>query len=135
MTASAGGMFSSFTLQLNAAILALTINATSVAFGDVVVNTQATQPVILTSTGTVPVTISGATLTGAGFILAGAAFPATLSPGQESTLDIEFAPTAVGAATGQLTISSNSSTNGTASIGLTCSASAKTSAANVYLPG
>jgi hypothetical protein len=118
MTASTSGMFTSFTLQLNAAILALSINATSVAFGDVMVNTPATQPVTLTSTGTVPVTINGATLTGAGFTLLGTEFPATLNPSQTATLNIEFDPTAVGAATGQLTISSNSSTNGTATISL-----------------
>ena len=118
MTATAGSVVKNFTLQLNAAILALSINATSVAFGDVVVNTPATQPVTLTSTGTMPVTINGATLTGAGFTLPGAALPVTLSPGQEATLSIQFDPTAVGAATGQLTISSNSSTNETAIIGL-----------------
>ncbi len=117
-TASTGGVFKSYTLQLNAATLALSINAASVAFGDVVVNTPATQSVTLTSTGTVPVTINGATLTGTGFTLQGAAFPAILSPGQEATLNIEFDPTAMGAATGQLTITSNSSTNGTAVIGL-----------------
>jgi beta-glucanase (GH16 family) len=118
MTASAGSMFKSFALQLNAAILALSINATSVAFGDVQVNTPATQPLTLTSTGTVPVTIGAATLTGTEFTLPGAAFPATLSPGQTATLNIEFNPTAAGAATGQLTITSNSSTNGSAVIGL-----------------
>lgn len=119
MTASAGSMFASFTLQLNAAMMALSISATNVAFGDVVVNTAAIQPVTLTSTGTVPLTINGATLTGAGFTLPGAAFPATLNPGQQVTLNIEFDPTAVGAATGQLTITSNSSTNGTAVVDLT----------------
>jgi hypothetical protein len=118
MTASAGSVFKSFPLQLNAAILALSINATSVAFGDVVVNTPATQSVTLTSTGTVAVTISGATLTGAGFTLSGAAFPATLNPGQAATLNIVFDPTSAGVATGQLTITSNSSTNGTAVISL-----------------
>jgi hypothetical protein len=118
MTASAGSVFKSFALQLNAAILALSINATSVAFGDVQVNTPATQPLTLTSTGTVPVTIGAATLTGTEFTLPGAAFPATLSPGQTATLNIEFNPTAAGAATGQLTITSNSSTNGSAVIGL-----------------
>ncbi len=118
MTASAGSMFTSFTLQLNAAILALSINATSVAFGDVLVNTPATQSVTITSTGTVPVTINGATLTGAGFTVSGAEFPATLNPGQEATLNLEFDPTAAGPATGQLTIASNSSTNGTAVIAL-----------------
>ena len=119
MTASAGGVFKNFTLQLNAAMLALSISATNVAFGDVVVNTSATQPVTLISTGILPVTVNGAALTSADFTVSGAAFPATLSPGQEATLNIEFDPTAVGPATGQLTIASTSSTNGTAAIGLT----------------
>jgi beta-glucanase (GH16 family) len=111
-------MFTSFTVQLNAAILALSINATSVAFGDVIMNTPATQSVTMTSTGTVPVTVSGATLTGAGFSVSGAEFPATLNPGQAATLNVQFDPTAAGAATGQLSIASNSSTNGTAVIDL-----------------
>src|ERR1019366_3507013 len=64
------------------------------------------------------VTINGATLTGAGFTLSGPAFPATLNPGPQATLYIQFNPLVVGAATGQLTITSNSSTNGTAVIGL-----------------
>jgi len=118
MTASAGSVMKNFTLQLNAAIIALSINATSVAFGEVPVDTTSTQAVTLTSTGTVPVTISGATLTGAGFTLSGTGFPTTLSPNQEATLNIAFDPTAAGAATGQVTITGNSSTNGTAVIGL-----------------
>ena len=118
ITASVGTVSKDFTLQLNAAIPALSINATSVAFGDVVVNTSATQSVTLTSTGTAPVTINGTTVTGSGFTLQGAVFPATLSPGQETTLNIVFDPTAVGAVTGQLSITSNSSTNGAAAIGL-----------------
>jgi hypothetical protein len=119
MTASTKGMFTSFTLQLNAAILALSINATSVSFGDVVVNIPKTQSVTMTSTGTVPVTINGATLTGASFTVSGVDFPATLSPNQEATLNLEFDPTAAEPATGQLTIASNASTNGTALIALT----------------
>lgn len=119
MTASVGGVSKNFVLQLNAAILALSINATNVAFGDVVVNTSATQPLILTSTGTAAVTVNGATLTGAGFKLSGSVFPATLNPGQQATLYVQFNPLVAGAATGQLTITSNSSTNGTAVIGLT----------------
>lgn len=109
MTASAGSMFTSFPLQLSAAILVLSINATSVAFGDVAVNTSATKSAILTSTGRTPVTFIGATLTGAGFTVLGAALAATLNPSQTSPLDVEIDPTAVGAATGQLTIASNSS--------------------------
>ena len=118
ITASVGSMFTSYTLQLNATILALTINPASVAFGNVVVNTPTTQQITLTSTGTAPVTINGITLTGAGFTLSGPALPITLTPNQATTVDISFDPTAVGAATGQLTITSNSSANGTAVIGL-----------------
>jgi beta-glucanase (GH16 family) len=118
ITASLGTVLKNFTLQLNTAIPSLSVNATSVAFGDVVVNTSATQSVTLTSTGTAPVTINGATLTGAGFRLSGFPLPAALNPGQEATLYIEFDPAAVGTTTGQLSIATNASTNGTALIGL-----------------
>ncbi|MGA8671898.1 MAG: choice-of-anchor D domain-containing protein [Terracidiphilus sp.] len=118
MTASTGSVFTSFILQLNAVALALSINATSVAFGDVVVDTSLTQSVTLTSTGTAPLTVGGATLTGAGFTLSGSSLPVTLSPGQEATLNIEFDPTALGMTTGELIIASNSSTDGSAVINL-----------------
>lgn len=118
MTASAGNMFTGFTLQVNAAILALSINVTSIAFGDVVVNTPATQSITLTSIGTVPVTLNGATLTGSDFTVPSEALPVTLGPGRETTLNLEFDPTTIGPSTGQLTLASNSSTDGTAVIGL-----------------
>ena len=63
-------------------------------------------------------TINSATLTGTGFTMSGATFPVTLNPTQSVTLNVQFDPTAAGAVTGQLTIQSNSSTNGTAVIGL-----------------
>ena len=96
----------------------LTISAASLTFGDVTVNTASTQPVTLTSTGTAPVTINSATLSGAGFTVSGATLPATLNPNQAMTLNVQFDPTATGAATGQLTIQSNSSTNGIAVVNL-----------------
>jgi hypothetical protein len=97
----------------------LSINATSVAFGDVTLNTPATQAVTLSSTGTAAVTVDSAVVTGTGFTASVATFPATLTPGQIMTLSLEFDPTAAGAATGQLTVTSTSSTNGTAVIALT----------------
>jgi len=97
---------------------ALSINATSVAFGNVGLNTPATQSLTLTSTGAEPVTISAATVTGTGFSISGLTFPVTLNPGKTATLTVQFDPNTVGAATGLLTITSNSSTNGTATIGL-----------------
>ena len=119
LTASEGGVSRSFALQLNAATATLSINATSVAFGDVTLNTPATQPVILTSTGTVPVTVNAATVSGAGYTISGATFPITLNPGQAITLNVQFDPTVTGVATGQLTIASNSSSGSTAVVALT----------------
>ena len=106
-----------FEVQLNGAVSVstLSISTASLAFGSVVVNTAATpQPVTLTSTGTAPVTVSGAVVTGAGFAISGGTFPVTLNAGQAATLSIVFDPATVGAATGQLTITSNSSTSGRA---------------------
>lgn len=117
VTGSGGSICKNFTL-LNAVILALSISATNMAFGDLVVNTSATQPVTLTSNGILPVTVNGATLTGAGFTLPGAALPATLSPSQTATPNVEFDLMAGEAATSQLTIPSISSANGAAVVSM-----------------
>jgi fibronectin type 3 domain-containing protein len=50
--------------------------------------------------------------------MSGATFPVTLNPSLAVTLQVQFDPTAAGAATGQLTIQSNSSTNAMAAISL-----------------
>jgi Abnormal spindle-like microcephaly-assoc'd, ASPM-SPD-2-Hydin len=118
LTASAGGVSRSFAVQLNATIPTLTISPPSVAFGNVAVNTPTTLPVTLTSTGTVPVTINSGTLSGTGYTMSGATFPVTLNPNLAVTLDVQFDPAAAGTASGQLTIQSNSSTNGTVVISL-----------------
>jgi Abnormal spindle-like microcephaly-assoc'd, ASPM-SPD-2-Hydin/Fibronectin type III domain len=121
LTASAGGQNRSFALQLSAATSSkpsLTINASSIAFGSVNLNSPATQSVTLSSTGTSPLTINSVTASGAGFSLSGASFPLTLSPNQTATLNVAFDPTAAGAATGSLTVSSNSSTSPTAVVSL-----------------
>jgi trimeric autotransporter adhesin len=109
---------SSASARVSLAVPTLSINATSLPFGNVVVNTAAILPLTLTSTGTAPVTINAATLTGQGFSVSGATFPVTLNPGQAVTLSVQFDPIAIGMAAGQLTISSNSSTGGTAAISL-----------------
>jgi hypothetical protein len=118
LTASTGGVSETVALQLSAAIGALGISTTSVAFEDVALNTPATQPVTLTSSGSAPVTINSATATGTGFTVSGASFPLTLNPGQKATLSVQFQPTVAGAATGLLTIISNSTTNSVQSISL-----------------
>ncbi len=105
----------------------LTLSAASLTFGNVTVNTASTQPVTLTSTGTAPVTISSAALTGTGFTMSGATFPVTLNPSQSVTLNVQFEPTTTGAGSGQLTIQSSSSTNGTAVVNLSGTGTAATS--------
>jgi hypothetical protein len=96
----------------------LSINATSVGFGDVALNTMSTQTVTLTSTGSASVTVNSATVTGTGFTLSGSTFPATLTPGQSATLGVQFEPTTSGAAAGSLTIISNATGSATVVIPL-----------------
>jgi hypothetical protein len=118
LTASAGAVSKTFALGLSASVATLNINATSVAFGNVNLNAPATQSVTLTSTGAMPVTVTSATISGTGFSLSGASFPMTLNTNQTATLSVEFDPTTAGTSNGQLTISSNSSTNPTVAIPL-----------------
>jgi hypothetical protein len=96
----------------------LSVSSASIGFGTVLVNTPVTQSLTLASTGNAAVTISSAALTGAGFSLGAQAFPITLSAGQSATLEIEFDPTAAGAAAGQLTLASNSSTGASTVVNL-----------------
>ena len=106
----------------------LTVNPTAVNFGNTQVNVPVTQPVTLTSTGTAAVTISAATVSGAGFSVSGTTFPVTLNPNQSVTLQVQFNPTSAGAASGQLTINSDSTTGGTAKVALSGNGTVATTA-------
>jgi hypothetical protein len=96
----------------------LTISAGSISFGSVTVNTATTQTLTLTSSGTTPVTVNSAAISGAGFSIVGGSFPVTLNPTQTLALQLQFKPTTAGALTGQLTISSNSISGGSAVVAL-----------------
>jgi len=100
------------------ALSALSINVSSVGFGNVVLNTPTSQAVILTSTGNVAVTVNSASITGTGYTLTAPTLPAVLTTGQKVTLGVQFDPTTTGLANGQLTVNSTSSTGGTALIPL-----------------
>ncbi len=95
------------------------MNAASIAFGDVMQNSPATQSVTLSSTGTAPVTVTAAGMSGAGFSVSGATFPLTLNPAQTATLSVQFNATVAGPVSGTLTVSSNSSTNSVVTVPLT----------------
>jgi len=96
----------------------LTLSDTSLSFGSVVVNTATTRWLTLKSTGSRPVIVNSATITGTGFTLVGGSLPATLNPQQSVTLQVQFKPEATGAVTGKLTISSNSSSGSTTAVAL-----------------
>ncbi len=117
LTATAGGVSEAFAMQVADAAPpssgqpGLTISSTNVSFGQVVLSNTATQTVTLTSSGSAPVSISAAKLTGSGFQMSGGTFPATLNPGQTVNLNLEFDPAVTGSETGQLAITSNSAAN------------------------
>ena len=118
LTASSGSATKSYTISLGVSAATLTLQSTSVAFGDVTVGSPAYQSVTLTSTGTAAVTVSGISVNGTGYTISGTSFPLTLNPGQSATLTIEFNPIAAGAAAGTVTLTSNSSTGATAIVSL-----------------
>jgi hypothetical protein len=118
LSATADGISEGFPMQLNAAAAGLSINATSIAFGNVEVNSAVTQSVELTASGPLPIAITAATVEGTGFSISGATFPLSLTDGQAATVEVSFDPTGAGVATGQLVIVSTSLAGGATAISL-----------------
>jgi hypothetical protein len=86
---------------------AISVTPSSASFGNVTVNTDATQTMKLSNSGTADLSISKATVTGAGFSMTGLAAPATVAAGASMNFTIAFKPTAAGAGTGSLSITSD----------------------------
>jgi hypothetical protein len=87
---------------------ALTANPTSLGFGSVQVGNSTSLSETLTNTGGSSLTISGATGS-SGFSLSGLALPLTLNAGQSTSFTVLFTPTASGAATGSVSVTSTGS--------------------------
>jgi hypothetical protein len=81
-----------------------------VAFGNVPLNTPATQSLDLASVGSASVSVSAVIVIGSGFSIPGMTLPIILNPNQITTLSVQFDPTVAGPATGTLTIVSTSLT-------------------------
>lgn len=96
----------------------LSLSSTNLAFGSVPLATPTTLALTLASTGTSPVTVSAERLTGSAFALSGATFPVTLNPGVAITLQVQFNPSVLGSASGQITLTSNSTTGSTMAVAL-----------------
>jgi hypothetical protein len=93
-----------------AATLLLNSSVSSLNFGNVNVSSSSTQNITMTNAGNSSVTIAQVMVAGAGFNSTGAN-GITLTPGQTTTITSTFAPSASGAATGKITVSSNATTS------------------------
>jgi hypothetical protein len=85
----------------------LQANPASVSFGTVSTGGNATQQVILNNTGTAAVQISSIAASGTGFSVNGITAPFTLNAATTATLNVVFAPTVGGSASGSVTVTSN----------------------------
>jgi hypothetical protein len=87
----------------------LTLSSSALAFGSVTENNTASQTVTVSNTGGSNLTITGVSLTGAGFNISGVSSGLILTPAQSSVLTVTFDPTASGSMTGSVSISSSAS--------------------------
>lgn len=87
----------------------LVASPSSLDFGNAQLNSSQTKYATLTNSGGSSLTISQATVTGAGFGLSGFISPETLAPGQNLTVTLVFAPTVVGTVSGTVTFASDAS--------------------------
>jgi Abnormal spindle-like microcephaly-assoc'd, ASPM-SPD-2-Hydin/Protein of unknown function (DUF1573)/Transmembrane protein 131-like N-terminal len=85
----------------------LSVTPSSASFGSVVSGNTNSQTIQLKNSGTANVTISQATVTGAGFSLTGLALPQTLTPGQSGNFNVQYAPQGAGNVSGAVAIVSN----------------------------
>jgi Abnormal spindle-like microcephaly-assoc'd, ASPM-SPD-2-Hydin len=100
----------SWSATAQAATVSLLPQPTQLAFGNVTVGSTDSLQITFKNTGNSDANISGISVTGTGFALAGSASGTTLTPGQYLTLNITYDPKSVASNTGSLTITSNATT-------------------------
>lgn len=100
-------------VQEVAAEPAISVSPAAVAFGNVAVGASATRTLTVTNSGGQDLTISGVSLSGSSAFTIEGTLPSTIAPGANATLTLRFAPTAGGAASGTLTITSNAASSPT----------------------
>ena len=83
---------------------ALSVSPAAMTFGSVAVGSTSNQSLSVTNSGSLAVTISQVTATGAGFSIGGASLPLSLSPGNTFTFTAGFAPMATGTVSGSASI-------------------------------
>jgi len=90
------------------AIGQLSVTPAPLNFGSVMLGQTGTQAAVLTATGG-SVTVSSAASSNSQFALPGISFPLTISAGQSVQLNVAFTPQKAGAASGNLSFTSNAS--------------------------
>ncbi|HTC66595.1 MAG TPA: choice-of-anchor D domain-containing protein [Candidatus Acidoferrum sp.] len=85
----------------------LTLSPASINFGTAVTGVANTQTVQIANPGSIPVTISAANISGAGFSTSGLAVPLILSAGKTATFNVQFDPKSAGASAGSLSLVSD----------------------------
>ena len=89
-----------------------TASSSSINFGSVQVGSSFINPATITNNTKFNLTISQASVSGTGFTFAGPSLPITVAPRKTASVSVNFTPHAVGSATGTLTVSSHTSSNG-----------------------
>ena len=85
---------------------ALSASPSSVAFGSVVIGNNSSQTVTLKNTGTSSISISQVAVSGSAFAVSGISAPLTLTGGESTSFPVTFTPTASGAVSGSVTVTS-----------------------------
>lgn len=125
LTVSSNGSPSSLSVALSGTGLAptstLASNPTSLSFGNITTGLTSSLPLVISASGTTATTITSIGSNNSVFVPSSVVLPVTLQPGQQLSLAVTAAPTAVGTVSAQITVSSNATTDPVLSIPVTVS--------------
>ncbi|MGB6159062.1 MAG: choice-of-anchor D domain-containing protein, partial [Acidobacteriaceae bacterium] len=96
-------------IMANAASGSLIVSSSSLSFGSVPLGQTSSASVSLKNESTAAVQITQASVTGPFTVMGQSSMPVTIAAGGTYAVSLQFSPTAVGAATGSLTLTSNAS--------------------------
>lgn len=85
----------------------LTASPSNASFPNVATGSTSSQTITLVNSGTADATVSNASVTGAGFSVAGLAMPLRVVAGKSASFNVVFSPNAAGTATGAISLVSN----------------------------
>ena len=110
LTAAANGVSKKTEVHLNAYVAKILSNPSSLAFGSIPVGRSLAKSIIISSTGTAPLTISAIDSSRAAFKISPVELPLTLTPGKKRSLTVTFAPRTAASLPALLKLTSNAST-------------------------